>query len=84
VAQFGTAFVLQNDARSNLWNWSYQAGFASQIDTGYQTIYALGRNLPTAMINSVSVDGKYLELYEGDINQSSLKGALTYIHSILG
>jgi hypothetical protein len=84
IANMGTQFILQNDALTSTWNWSYQASFAGQIDLGYQTLAALSSNLPTAMNNAINAGGDYLELYPGDINNSSLQSALTAAHNTLG
>ncbi len=84
VANLGTGYILQNDALTASWNWSYQASFANQIDLGYQTISALGSSLSTALKNALNAGGDYFELYEGDITNPALKGTLTSVHNIVG
>ncbi len=84
VATFGTGYILQNDALSASWNWSYQASFANQIDLGYQTISALGFNLSTALKNALMAGGDYFELYESDLTNPALRGTLTSAHNIIG
>ncbi len=83
VATFGTGYILQNDALSASWNWSYQAGFANQIDLGYQTISALGFSLSTALKSALLVGGDYFELYESDITNPALRGTLVSAHNII-
>ncbi len=83
VSTFGTQYALQNDALTSTWNWSYQAGFASQIETGYQTLAALGSSLSPALINVVNLGADYVELYEGDINNPALQTTLTSAHNAL-
>lgn len=84
IANLSSQFVLQNDALTSTWNWSYQAGFAGQVDLGYQTLAALSSNLPTAMTNAMNAGGDFLELYEGDITNPALQSALTSAHNTLG
>jgi hypothetical protein len=83
VANLGTQFILQNDALTSTWNWSYQASFAGQIDIGHQTLAALGTALPIAMTNVINLGSDFLELYPGDINNPSLQSALTSAHNTL-
>ncbi len=80
----GTQFILQNDALTSTWNWAYQAQLSGQLDLGYQTLAALGSNLPTAMTNAMNAGGDFLELYPGDINNPALQSALTSAHNTLG
>jgi hypothetical protein len=84
VSTFGTQFGFQNDALTSTWNWSYQAGFASRVETGYQTLAALGLNLPAALNNVINSGADYVELYEGDLTNPVLQPALALIHNILG
>jgi hypothetical protein len=83
VNNFGTQYAFQNDALTSTWNWSYQAGFASQIETGYQTLAALGSGLSTALNNVINLGADYVELYEGDINNPALQTTLTSAHNAL-
>jgi len=84
VSTLASQFLLQNDALSKSWNWQLQASYAGQIDTGYQTINALGSTLPTALNNAIGAGGDFLELYEGDITNPSLQSTLTSVHNTLG
>jgi hypothetical protein len=84
IANLGNQFVLQNDALTSTWNWSYQASFAGQIAIGHQTLAALNSNLPAAMTNVINLGTDFLELYPGDINNPSLQSALTAAHNALG
>ena len=84
VATFGAQFILQNDALSSQWIWLFEERFAHQIDTGYQTIAALGANLPAAVATAVFGGGAaYFELYEGDILNPSLSGLISLMHKLL-
>jgi hypothetical protein len=77
VADFGSQFALQNDGLLSSGSaWPTEASYANQITTGYQTISALGVNLPSALNIAVSAKAEYLELYASDLGKPSLQSAI--------
>lgn len=84
VADYPTQFALQNDGLLT-WGpvWKTEVSYANQITTGYQTISALGLNLPLALNLASGANAGYLELYYADLNNSLLQAAIAAILGLL-
>ena len=72
VADFPDQIDLENNGLSYFWIARFIEDYAAQVSTGYQTVAALGDNLPAAMSLATSGGAKYLELYPQDLLDSSL------------
>ncbi|MGH7841985.1 MAG: hypothetical protein ACREQT_10750 [Candidatus Binataceae bacterium] len=83
VANYGSQFALQNDGLGGTTIWSTEESYANQMTTGYQTVSALGRSLGAAMSLAVKGGAEYLELYDGDLDNSSLQSTIATYRSEL-
>jgi hypothetical protein len=83
ISQFGRQFVVQNDGLSATWIWSTEESYANQIDTGYQTVGVLGKNLAATVKLALDGGATYLELYEADILNSANKSTIENAHAQL-
>lgn len=61
---------------TNGWTWSMLTQYASTVNTGYQTVNALGTNLPTAITLALTAGSRWLQLYQSDITLSSNQAAI--------
>ena len=83
VATQGNQFVLDNDGLLDGFIWPTETSYSNQIQTGYQTISALGNLLPGAMKLALAANVHYLELYPSDVLTPSLSANIADTAQIL-
>jgi len=83
ISGFGRQFLVQNDGLSSTWIWATEESYANQVDTGYQTVGALGKTLAATVKLALDGGATYLELYETDILNSANKSTIENAHAQL-
>jgi hypothetical protein len=58
------------------WTYPLLMQYAGTIDTGYQTVGALGSALPTAINSALGAGARWLQLYPPDITSSANQSAI--------
>lgn len=99
VSRYGRHFAVDNDGLSAQWISQAVTGVATQVTTGYQTLWNVTNDTtyrmnggtaydPHALLLNVvnmAVNGnaRYVELYQADVINSALQDVITYAHNKL-
>jgi hypothetical protein len=100
IATYSARFIIQNDGVSDNWISSQVGAVASQVTTGYQTLWsvtgdptyqmnsgvaiALTTELQRAVDKAAKADAQFLEIYLVDVQNSNLQGVLANAHAEIG
>jgi len=83
VTLYGRQFMLENDGLSNTWIWPFEGTYAGQLNTGYQMVGIMGTRLSAADNLALGAGAIFVEVYDTDLDNSSLAPTIATLNARL-